>query len=522
MNYPEFCGSSYISQSRTADDERTVNWFFERMESQGATSRSALYPTPGVRKIAASAYGPGRAHFYQSGREFGIFGPKFHEISEFGVLTFRGDVAIGDNPATISSNGDGGGQLFITSGDNGYIYDLQTHAFTQVAALDGKATMGDSLGAYFLALDAKTSTLYVSDLLDGLTWDPTMFAQRTIAPDPWRSMKVNGRYIWLFGELTSEVWYDAGASNFPFAPHPSGLVSYGIAAPFSVALAEGQIIWLGASKTGDAYVLRAAGFTPEVVSDYPLQYAFNNYVAIEDALGDTYSDAGHTFYLLTFPRQDVTWAWDVQLGRWAERGTWLAEQNRYQAWRPQWHAMAFGEHRMLDSETGSIYLMSSAILALDVDGRPMRRLRRAPDLNSELQNIFYSSLEIDLEPGLGLMPYDTSDLPNPDLTLAEGESLGLEPGVDFAVTPTFPRQGWNPQIFLRFSNDGGRTWSTEMMRGAGKSGEWSTRVRWTRLGMGRRRVFEVVCTDPIPFRLTACYLELAQPVKGQQQQARTA
>jgi hypothetical protein len=62
---------------------------------------------------------------------------------------------------------------------------------------------------------------------------------------------------------------------------------------------------------------------------------------------------------------------------------------------------------------------------------------------------------------------------------------------------------------LRLSNDGGRTWISEEMRGSGKVGEYGTRVRWNRLGCARRRVFEVTCSDDVPWRLTGCNLETA-------------
>jgi hypothetical protein len=71
----------------------------------------------------------------------------------------------------------------------------------------------------------------------------------------------------------------------------------------------------------------------------------------------------------------------------------------------------------------------------------------------------------------------------------------------------------SPQIMLRLSNDGGRTWLSEEMRGSGRIGEYLTRVRWNRLGAARRRVFEVVCTDSIPWRLTGAYLESQPGVK---------
>lgn len=415
-------------------------------------------------------------------------GATLFEIGKFGTLTTRGTVAIDANPATICSNGDGGGQLFVTSGGNGYVYNLTTNTLTQIAALNGKATMGDYLDGYFLCLDGANSTFYISALLDGTSWATGVdFAQRTTASDPWVSMKVQGRNVWLFGEVTSEVWYDTGASSFPFAAHPSGLVQYGIASPFSVARTEGALVWLGTSGIGNCYVLRASGFAPEVVSNYALQSVLASYIRVSDAIADSYNDLGHTFYVISFPGQNATWAWDAQSGDWAERGTWDIANNRFNAWAPRFHALAFGEHRILDSMGGNVYRMSST-LALDAGSSLIRRVRRAPALTAENERIFYSAFELDLEPAIGI-------------------AAGALQNVD-------------PQVMMRMSNDGGKTWGAEMMRSAGKIGEYKTRVRWNRLGAARRRVFEVSVSARVPWRITNAFLTLGQSIrslKGQQQ-----
>lgn len=68
--------------------------------------------------------------------------------------------------------------------------------------------------------------------------------------------------------------------------------------------------------------------------------------------------------------------------------------------------------------------------------------------------------------------------------------------------------GANPQVMLRISNDGGKTWAAETWRSAGRVGEYLARVDWNRLGCARRRVFEVSCSDPVPFRIVGAYLTL--------------
>jgi hypothetical protein len=50
---------------------------------------------------------------------------------------------------------------------------------------------------------------------------------------------------------------------------------------------------------------------------------------------------------------------------------------------------------------------------------------------------------------------------------------------------------------LRWSNDGGSTWSNEHWKSIGKQGKYKNRVIWRRLGLARDRIYEVVVTDPI-------------------------
>ena len=73
----------------------------------------------------------------------------------------------------------------------------------------------------------------------------------------------------------------------------------------------------------------------------------------------------------------------------------------------------------------------------------------------------------------------------------------------------------DPQVMLRISNDGGKTWISEQWRGAGKLGEYFRRIRWNRLGQARRRVWEVSVTDAIPWRVVGCYLKASTSKGGE-------
>jgi hypothetical protein len=405
MKFPSFIGGFYTGESPTALAARTMNWYVENVEAPGGRNKQVLYPTPGVRTFVDTAGLNGRGAFAQSGRAFFAIGNKLFEVFADFTAIDRGTMVTDSNPVTIQSNGDGGDELFITSGDHGYVYDLSANTLTQVVS--SGATQGGMLDGYFLRIDALNSTLYISDLLDGTTWDPTQFAQRSIAPDPWIGMAVNYREIWLFGTETSEVWYDAGTSPFPFAPHPSGLVPYGITATFSVKNVNGTLIWLARTKSGRGQVVAAQGFNPKVISTHALQVAIDSYEEITDAVGDTFDFFGHTFYLLTFPSAQASWLYDLTTGVWTEIGTWVSGLNDYIAWRPLFHCFAFNKHLIADRASGTVMELSTAF-GTDIEGRSIRRLRQAPVPMQELKRVFIREFSLYMETGLPFDPVPPS------------------------------------------------------------------------------------------------------------------
>jgi PKD repeat protein len=105
-------------------------------------------------------------------------------------------------------------------------------------------------------------------------------------------------------------------------------------------------------------------------------------------------------------------------------------------------------------------------------------------------------------------------------TASQSDTVTVD-SVVAAWTPPIPNASSSvpasdPQVMLRISNDGGKTWISEQWRGAGKLGEYFRRIRWNRLGQARRRVFEASVSDAIPWRCVGAYLK-ASTSKGDQQ-----
>lgn len=466
MEYAGFCGPSSQSQSLVADAERTVNLYYERIESQYAPTQGALYPTPGRRALFTVADIGGRAFKTAAGRAFHVIGGGFYESFAVAAPTKINTVLQDSNPAQIAYNSASGGQLCIASGTNLYHYNMTSGVFSTV--LTGETTMVAMIDGRFLSFNIATGQVRLSALNDGTTWTAQFFA-RSAAPDRWQAMIPVGSEIAMIGEETMEFWYNSGATPQPFAMIRESLSQSGTCAPFSAREFNGSLLWVSGSKDGKGRIMRADGYAPRAFSNYAVDTAISGYArsgSIDDAETLTYEQEGHLFAVFSFPQPQASWAVDMDTGSWHELGTWNSALGRYTAWAPRVHCVAFNKHLVGDRTTGTIAQLDVQIG--DDLGAAIRRLRMGPPLwANRRQRLIVSAFELRFEPGLGI---------------ATG-------------------QGSDPQIMLRTSGDAKR-WSPERTVSAGKMGNYRSRAVWTRCGSSDELwVPEVTFTEPIPLRI---------------------
>jgi hypothetical protein len=63
------------------------------------------------------------------------------------------------------------------------------------------------------------------------------------------------------------------------------------------------------------------------------------------------------------------------------------------------------------------------------------------------------------------------------------------------------------QVMMRYSDDGGFSWSNWRTATLGAVGEKQARARFLRCGSARDRVWQVRCTDDTPFAIVAANIE---------------
>lgn len=470
-------GSSYVARSINAADNRMVNLYPEATPDGGKTA-AFLTRCPGLEFLQTIGTGPIRAlwaHQTNGSDFYVVSGNEVYKLDGMTAApTFLGNVT-GTGPVSIADNGT---QLFFACNPDSYIYNEVTNVFQQITDPDfpGAVTVG-YLDGYFVFNEPDSQKVWVTSLLDGLSVDPLDFASTEGSPDGLVAINVDHREAWMFGTDSIEVWYDAGLADFPLTRIQGAFNEIGCVAAFSVAKLDNGLFWLGTDARGQGIVYRANGYTGQRVSTHAIEYAIAQYRDISDAVAYTYQQEGHAFYVLTFPTGNATWVYDVATQAWHERAGWY--NGSFTRHRSNCQCNYEGNTIVGDFENGNIYKMTLNVYAdNDQPQKWLRSWRALPSGQNNLKRTAHHSLQLDCESGTGL---------------ANG-------------------QGDDPQVMLRWSDDGGHTWSNEHWSPMGKIGAYYQRVFWRRLGMTlklRDRVYEVSGTDPVKVAIMGAELILS-------------
>ncbi|CAB4164247.1 hypothetical protein UFOVP830_15 [uncultured Caudovirales phage] len=526
-------GSAYVARSVNAADNRMVNLFPEVIPEGGKES-AFLNRAPGLRLLATIGDGPIRGLWAFGGYGYVVSNNKLYRIDALYNVTLLGTVD-GTGPVSMASNVNtaevgSNAQLMIACNPNAYIYDTTTSTFSQITTDQFRgAKLVDFISpGYFVAMQSNGLTFQISALNDGLTWDILDFSTVDGSPDALVSMIVDHNEIWLFGTQSVEVWYYNGDPDFPFARIQGAFNEIGCAAAYSVAKLDNGLFWLGADARGQGIVYRSNGYTGTRISTHAIEFAIAQYGNISDALAYTYQQEGHSFYVLTFPSANATWVYDVATQAWHERASW--ENSHFNRHRSNCQ-MAFNSEVIVgDFVNGNIYAFDLDVY--DDNGqlqRWLRSWRALPTGQNDLKRTAHHSLQLDCESGVGVNGVDPFDpifyylgtedettedwllaSPTLDLYTETGELIYTSDGDlsdtiitesgDSIVVSEESTQGVIPQVMLRWSDDGGHTWSNEHWAQLGKIGQYYRRVFWRRLGMTlklRDRVYEISGADPV-------------------------
>lgn len=464
-------GSAYVARSVNAADNRMINLFPEIIP-EGGKEPAFLNRAPGLKLKVSVGLGPIRGLWEFNGNLYVVSRDKLYKVDSTYAVTTLGTVAGTSGPVSMADNGT---QLFVACNGPSFIYNATTNAFAQITDSDfpGAVTVA-YLDGYFVFNEPNSQKIWVTALLDGTSVDPLDFASAEGSPDGVVGIIADHREVWVFGTNSVEVWYNSGNADFPLSRIQGAFNELGCAAPYSIAKMDNGLFWLGKDARGQGIVYRANGYTGQRISTHAVEWQIQQYANMSDAIGYTYQQDGHSFYVLIFPQADRTWVYDVATQAWHERAGFA--NGEFTRHRSNCQAFFQGDVLVGDYQNANVY-------AFDLEDysdngsiqKWLRSWRALPTGQNNLKRTAQHSLQLDCETGVGL-------------------NLG---------------QGSDPQVMLRWSDDGGHTWSSEHWTAIGRIGEYGKRAFWRRLGMTmklRDRVYELSGTDPVKIAIVGAEL----------------
>jgi len=443
---------SYQHPSPPLSAKRLLNMMAEQ-QPDDARSTAALVPTPGL--TLWDTIGPGPIRAFNSDLPSYIYlisGDQFYRI-QFGPGGTRTTTNIGTvgTPEVLFPFQD---FCTIAVSPEAAVACVPPNAFTCTHAglanqlggtFPGNASSVTWFDGYFVFTDlVNAQNFFISRLSDPTDYDALDFASPTEGfPNSVTKVLTLGANLWFLGYSGIEIWYDAGAADFPFRRMSGGLLQRSVATPRGAVIADGSVFWV----TVDGMVMRSVGYQPKRLSTHAIEEILRaiGVTAIVSAVA--YVQRGHTFYAINFP--DRTLVYDCATDKWHERASDYDGASR---WRPDACARNTENPLLGDYQTGQIW-EADPFSNHDADIVMLRSLT-LPPLWAGTARAFCARVEVEMETGA---------LGNPS------------------------------EVFLSWSDDGGRTTAINRSLTSGSDGAFRKRVVATRLGSFRERIFTLSC-----------------------------
>ena len=459
MKIPVF-GLGIQSKSANVTSQRRLNMYYE-INRQEDKSKITAYNTAGTRLFTTFGDTPCRVLYDFGEFLYVVHRGTFWQVNNAGVSVAKG--AIGTTSGRISIS-DNGFQIMFVDGQKGYIYNTLTDVFSQINDVDfpNNPQTVTFLARVFIVSFLNTGRFYISDIDDGLSWNALNFSNAESTPDYLIHSFNNSGQLINFGQKTTEFWGVTGA-EFPFSNIQGAAIEFGLAARFSVTKFNQGVMFLARTTAGEAKVMYLQGYQAQDVTGHELANVINSYAGISAATAFYYEIDGHPFYELNIG--GFTWLYDGSTKAWSELKSFGTTRHLAEC-----HSQYLFRNCVSHFSNGDIYILDKNVYS--DNGNPIERELVGRHIFDEMQEVFISEFQLDMETGVGLVS----------------------------------GQGSDPQIMLTISKDGGHTFGNDKWLPLGKIGKYFTTVIWRQLGTGYDFVFKIRITDPVKVVIIGAYI----------------
>ena len=445
-------GPTYTNRSLPVSSQQTQNFYIE-VNPQG-TEPISLMPFPGLKLFATTGSGVGRGVGVFDDVFYTITGNTLYSVDASKVSTSIGTI---DGIGRCNLQEDTINLVIATGTGKPYTYDGTT--LTQGTDID----LANSATVTYLnrrvIYDGNNADIIFADLDAPLTVNSANVSSADTHPDNMLAVFSHNQQVFACGAESIEPWYNSGVGNPPYSIVNNAVKEIGIGAVYSIGQNKAFTYFLGS----DLMPYRLSGLTLTAIGNPAIGQAIANYPDTSDAYGMCFTFDNQEFYLLSFPGGNATWLFNENAKLW----TSLANGTGGDQHLISDHAFVYGKHLVSDRTNGNIYELDFNTYQDNSEVIQRRRDTFSIDggtFGREGARVFMDKLKLRIDPGVSLVTAESS-------------------------------------IIMQYSDDNGRSWSSERWAPIGDQGEYGYIVEWLGLGMFYNRMFRFTMSDAIRWTL---------------------
>jgi hypothetical protein len=441
---------------------RLINAYAERL-GDIARGQVARRPVPGLRLLAETSFARCRGLLEVGGGLYAVLAGRALHVTR-----------AADGQPLVTDLGPLGGTDWVTMARNNRApvpdvvviselapFRLSPAGVSQLSEADLPQPNSVTFIFGFLIFSLADGRMFASGL-NNTSVNALDYATAESRPDGLSRVVTVGRQLYAMGPTSIEVWGEPiKAEGFPLTRIET--IPRGLLAPFAVAGEQegwsNALIFVG----DDGIVYRLDGYTPTRISTHDLERRIEALADMATLEACVYMHEGHAIWSLS--SSDWTWDYDLTTGWWHERRSW--ERTR---WRASKSAKAFGTWVAGDAEGGALYEV---------------RADERREWNDPL------TMEVWSAPGSAFPARINVPAARFDFIVGEGLASGQAPDQT------------EPKVAISWSDDGGRSWSTPVLRSLGRQGDYHRTVTVNRTGVAgpKGRLWKLTLADAVPASL---------------------
>jgi hypothetical protein len=462
----EIANGFYVSDSLPLSAQRCINWI-PVIPQAAALNARALFDVPGLT-LFSSVTGVNRGAQEMKEISYFVNGNTLYSVSSAGVATAHGTIE-GSGRVSLANNGQY--LVVVVPGGKGYAYNNADNTLTQITDVDYRAS--DTVvykDGYFVFSSSDGTVFFNSNLNNPFQFDGLDIGTAEINPDRIVGLHVNHNELFVCGSETIELFQNVGGAGFPFQRIPGANIQKGVHARFSLVEFDNTFMFIGGGLNERPAIWKVAGSSSvNKLSTSAIDNAIQEFTAdeIANAFAWTYSSGGNFFAGFTFESTRIpckTFVYDATTSALSGQSTWHERQSGVtdNSWRVNSIVSVYGKLLVGDALGGNIgYIDKDNFTEY---GEVMVQERSSQPFSAGGLPVFAGELQLTMESGVGL-------------------TIG---------------QGSDPQIRMDYSDDGGRTFSSEFWRSYGKIGEYNSVPTWRRQGrIPKHRILRFKTSEPV-------------------------